>query len=241
MENHNLSYLQIHPKDNLLVALKDLPSGYQIEFEGINFILNHAISAKHKFALYDLKKDDGAYMYGVLIGKVNYDVAQGDLIHTENLRHASGEFKLGKRKLDWVKPDVSKFVSRTFNGFHRENGLVGTANYWLVIPMVFCENRNVLTLKKAFEEKLGYQVKGNDYSNEVDVLISQYKSGSSIEELLAINFNRAKESISQTKLFPNIDGIKFLNHDMGCGGTRLDSDSQYDLLAGYITNPKFDA
>ena len=237
MENHNLTYLQIHPRDNLLVALNDLPSGYQIEFEDRIFVLKNAIPAKHKFALRDLKKDEAAYMYGVLIGKVNYDIAQGELIHTDNLRHASEEYKLAKRKLDWVKPDVSKFAGRTFNGFHRDNGQVGTANYWLVIPMVFCENRNVLTLKKAFEEKLGYQIKGNDYSNEVDVLIAKYKSGSSIEDLLAIDLNSAKESVNQTKLFPNIDGIKFLNHDMGCGGTRLDSDSLCGLLAGYITHP----
>lgn len=237
MENNKLRFLQIHPKDNLLVALRELPSGYLIEFEGRKIKLRTTIPAKHKFTLHDLKKDDEVFMYGVLVGKVNYDVDQGDLISIENLRHASDDFKLGDRKLDWIKPDVSKFVERTFNGFHRDNGQVGTANYWLVIPMVFCENRNVLTLKTALEEKLGYQIDAKDYSDEVDLLISKYKSGSSIDDLLAVDLSRAKESISQTKIFPNIDGIKFLNHDMGCGGTRLDSDSLCGLLAGYITHP----
>src|SRR5690606_8532795 len=39
------------------------------------------------------------------------------------------------------------------------------------------------------------------------------------------------------RLFENVDGIKFLNHDMGCGGTRQDSDALCGLLAGYITHP----
>ena len=39
------------------------------------------------------------------------------------------------------------------------------------------------------------------------------------------------------KLFENIDGIKFLTHQGGCGGTRQDSESLCALLAGYINNP----
>src|SRR5690606_18134111 len=103
-------------------------------------------------------KDQEIYMYGVLVGKLNYALPKGSLITVDNLRHASEDFKLGERKLEWHKPDVSKYQNKTFLGFHRSNGKVGTANYWLVIPLVFCENRNVLTLKSALEEKLGYKV-----------------------------------------------------------------------------------
>ena len=43
--------------------------------------------------------------------------------------------------LDWA--------NKTFKGFHRSDGSVGTANYWLVVPMVFCENRNLEVLQEA--------------------------------------------------------------------------------------------
>ncbi|PRD56150.1 UxaA family hydrolase [Sphingobacterium gobiense] len=237
MEKERLSYLQIHPKDNVLVALRDLPKGFEVDFGGQRFALREGIRAKHKFTITALAKDADVLMYGVLVGKMNYAVTEGVVISTENLRHASDDFKLGNRKLAWEKPDVSAFEGRTFNGFHRSNGTVGTANYWLVIPLVFCENRNVLTLKSALEEKLGYQVASKDYSDEVDELIARYQAGASVDQLLAVDLSSAKAGKEKMRLFPNVDGVKFLNHNMGCGGTRLDSDALCGLLAGYITHP----
>ncbi len=237
MEKTKLSYLQIHPKDNVLVALRDLPVGFRVEFGAEQFELVDAVAAKHKFTITKLAKDAEVYMYGVLVGKVNHDVDRGALIDVNNLRHASDDFRLGKRNLNWMKPDVSRYKDRTFLGFHRKNGQVGTANYWLVIPLVFCESRNVATLKNALEEKLGYQVESKDYADEVDLMISKFKQGASVDELLNVDLSAAKDNKSRSRLFENVDGVKFLNHEMGCGGTRLDSDSLCGLLAGYITHP----
>ena len=237
MEKEKLEFLQIHPKDNVLVALRDLPVGYSLKFQGKDVVLKRAVAAKHKFTIDALEKDDEIYMYGVLVGKVNEPLEMGELLDVNNLRHAADDFKLGNRKLEWTKPDVSAFQGRTFRGFHRSNGTVGTANYWLVIPLVFCENRNVLTLKSALEEKLGYQVESKDYSDEVDELITRYKGGASIDDLLAVDLSAARANKESKRLFPNVDGVKFLNHDMGCGGTRMDSDALCGLLAGYITHP----
>lgn len=237
MEGERRSFLQIHPKDNVLVALRDLDRGTEILFGDQKIILRQDVAAKHKFTTVDLQQDDEVYMYGVLVGKVNHGLQTGSLIDVDNLRHAAEDFRLGKRKLHWHRPDISQIQGKTFRGFHRSNGTVGTANHWLVIPLVFCENRNVLTLKAALEEKLGYQVDSKDYSVEVDALIEKYKAGASIDELLAVDLSAAQQNKVQNRLFPNVDGIKFLNHDMGCGGTRMDSDALCGLLAGYITHP----
>ena len=37
--------------------------------------------------------------------------------------------------------------------------------------------------------------------------------------------------------FESIDGIKFLMHEGGCGGTREDSNNLCGLIAGYIHHP----
>lgn len=237
MDKERLSYLQIHPKDNLLVALKDLPAGFVVDFNNEVIRLQTAVAAKHKFTINSMQKDTEVFMYGVLVGKMNQAVEAGELVTTDNLRHASEDFKMGERKLTWSKPDVSAFLGRTFDGYHRSNGTVGTANHWLVIPLVFCENRNVLTLKEALEDKLGYGVESKNYTTEVDEMIEHYKNGASVEELLSIDLSSTKNTEKEVKLFSNVDGVKFLNHDMGCGGTRLDSDSLCGLLAGYITHP----
>ena len=39
------------------------------------------------------------------------------------------------------------------------------------------------------------------------------------------------------RIFPNVDGIRFLMHEGGCGGTRQDSQTLCGLLAGYIHHP----
>lgn len=228
-------FLQIHHSDNVLVALQDLPQGFNVVFEGQVFELHTPVRAKHKFTLTALKKDDPIYMYGVLVGKASYDITLGNVITTENVYHASADFSLGKRKTEWHQPDTSAFAGKTFMGYHRADGSVGTANHWLVIPLVFCENRNVDVLREALVEKLGFR-KATNYEDEVDNLVNLYQAGKSVQEILAADLQSA-EKHPQNRLFKNIDGIKFLTHSMGCGGTRSDNQTLCGLLAGYITHP----
>src|SRR6201996_8978830 len=177
------TYLRIHPKDNVLVALQNLEQGAVVNFEGENFTLTDKIAAKHKFSLVELQPGDQIFMYGVLVGKATQHIPKGGPISTQTVSHASGEFHLGKRKLDWHQPDTSNFTGKTFMGYHRADGSVGTANYWIVIPLVFCENRNINVLKDAMSAKLGFaQPRG--YENEVDSLISMYKTGKTVEDIL---------------------------------------------------------
>jgi len=229
-------YLQIHPVDNVLVALQDLSEGEQIHFDGETFVLPGPVAAKHKFCIRPMATGEEIYMYGVLVGKTNEALVKGEAITTKNIHHAASDFKLSKRKLDWEQPDVTRFVDKTFLGYHRSDGRVGTANYWLVIPLVFCENRNVLVMKEAFEQKLGFK-KPKSYEPEVDQLIALYRTGASVEQILTADLHMGLTHTSESKLFAHVDGIKFLNHDMGCGGTRMDADALCGLLAGYITHP----
>lgn len=230
------SYLRIHHKDNVLVALRDLEQGTPIEFEGQKFTLVDRVAAKHKFTLNALHPDDSIYMYGVLVGKATKEIPKGGLVSTENIHHASSGFHLGQRKLDWHKPDTSKFDGRTFNGYHRADGSVGTANYWIVIPLVFCENRNIQVMKEALVDKLGYK-KAKSYESEVEQLMSLYQTGKSTQEILNADMQVTAQKADTQRLFKNIDGIKFLTHDLGCGGTQQDSQALCGLLAGYITHP----
>ena len=230
------TFLRIHPKDNVLVALQDIPQGTMVNFEGDNFPLAETVAAKHKFSIVDLQPGDEIHMYGVLVGKATTHIPKGGPISTKTVSHASGEFHLGKRKLDWHKPDTSKFEGKTFLGYHRADGSVGTGNYWIVVPLVFCENRNINVLKEALSDKLGYK-KAKSYDGDVEQLIGLYKSGKSVEEILNADIQLSADEANSKRLFKNIDGIKFLTHEMGCGCTRSDAQTLCGLIAGYITNP----
>jgi len=236
MSANKNKYLRIHPKDNVLVALQDLEQGTVIDFGGETFSLTDKIEAKHKFSINPLRVGDEILMYGVLVGKATTDIPKGGPISTKTVSHASGEFHLGKRKLDWHKPDASRFEGRSFMGYHRADGSVGTGNYWIVVPLVFCENRNINVLKEALSEKLGYK-KAKSYEGDVDRLIELYHSGKSIEEIINADIQAPAEKSNSKRLFKNIDGIKFLTHEMGCGCTRSDAQTLCGLIAGYITNP----
>ncbi|PJJ83092.1 UxaA family hydrolase [Mucilaginibacter auburnensis] len=227
--------VKIHAADNAIVALTDLYPNEVVTVGEENITITEVIPAKHKFALTDLNTGDSIFMYGVLVGKTTANIKKGGLLSTANIAHASSTFSIGERKLDWHKPDVSAWESRTFNGYHRADGSVGTANYWLVIPMVFCENRNVEILQQALVDELGYG-KSNAYRNQAEAIVDLYKRGSSIEDILNADINANAQKQRSERLFPNIDGVKFLTHNGGCGGTRQDAQALCGLLAGYITH-----
>ncbi|WP_295768258.1 altronate dehydratase family protein [uncultured Mucilaginibacter sp.] len=227
--------LKIHPNDNVLVALVDLPVGEVITYDGVTITTVNPIAAKHKVAINDIKAGDSIIMYGVLVGKAQFDIPSGGVISTQNIKHAANSMSAASKHTDWNKPDVSAWESRTFNGYHRPDGSVGTANYWLVIPMVFCENRNIEVLQESLIKPLGYGRK-KTYETKAQQLISKIKAGSGVDEILFTEVNAGDVASQESKVFPNVDGIKFLNHSGGCGGTRQDAEALCGLLAGYITH-----
>jgi altronate hydrolase len=120
-------------------------------------------------------------------------------------------------------------------GYRRSDGQVGTRNFWLVVPLVFCENRNILNLKQAFEEELGL-ARPQLYRQQVAELVSLYRQG----RLAPIKPAAAPENggrADSRRIFPNVDGVKFLLHEGGCGGTREDSNNLCGLIAGYLHHP----
>ena len=230
------NYVQIDPRDNVIVAITNLEKGLSAKIGKQKVVLKEDIKQKHKFALNDFEVDDEIFMYGLLIGKAIQPIKAGSAITIFNLKHSSAEYSEKNKNYNWVAPDISKFDKRTFDGYHRSDGKVGTANFWLVIPLTFCENRNLDVIEAALSEKLGYET-ARDFAVNTDALIDQYKAGATLDEIFNTPIINTKEEISKNRLFPNVDGIKFLKHDGGCGGTRQDAEALCQLLAGYITNP----
>lgn len=226
--------LKVHPKDNVIVALRDLEKGEIIAFEGSQYEMQEKVQAKHKFYTEDLPKGSEVIMYGVLVGKVQYDVKKGGLMTTDNLHHAAGPYAYRDAEYKWTAPDVSKYAGRTFNGYHRTDGRVGTANYWLFIPTVFCENRNLDVIREAMHNELGYAVT-DKYKRYTRLLKEAYEKGEQLDND-AVNLSAGTDA-KASRLFKNVDGIKFLNHQGGCGGTRQDSAILENLLAAYADHP----
>jgi altronate hydrolase len=230
-EDKTVPYLKIHPEDNVLVALKDLPSGTFISSANEELVLPQDVPAKHKFFINEMAEGEKIIMYGALVGKVQRYVAKGGLMTTANTKHAAGSYAYRGFNYKWEVPDISRFINRTFNGYKRRDGRVGTANYWLFIPMVFCENRNMDVLKEALQKELGYAQSGK-YNQFTRQLINAHEKN---EDFLEIGVSTSLNE--NTRIFENVDGIKFLNHSGGCGGTRQDAATLSSLLGAYADHP----
>ena len=236
MSTANLA-LKVHPNDNVYVALADLQPGADIPYNGQNLRVSEAIPAKQKFTPHELGPGDIVRMYGVTVGEATRTIPAGGLLSRANLKHKSDGFDSSDSVYQWDAPDVSHWEGRTFEGYHRSDGSVGTANTWIFVPMVFCENKNIHVLRDALNKALGYE-KTTFYQDYAQNLAKLAGEGASLEELKLCfpQENNTNKSSSQ-RTFPNVDGVKFLTHNIGCGGTRQDANSLCGLLAGYITHP----
>lgn len=231
----NNRLVKVHPDDNVLVALANLAKGEKISYRGEEFILQDDIPAKHKFVTANLQQGDIVYMYGVMVGKAQAAIPRGGIISTANLKHAADPYVYRKVDYRWQAPDISKFADRTFNGYYRSNGEVGTANYWLFIPTVFCENRNLDVIREALHNELGYAVT-DKYKQFTQELVEAYRKGDDIAAMGLSPVPSGKNG-KRPRLFENVDGIKFLNHQGGCGGIRQDAAVLSKLLAAYANHP----
>jgi altronate hydrolase len=221
--------LKIHPNDNVWVALSDLHGGDIVTLDGTSCTIKGSIPAKHKVAIHNLPAGGIVTMYGVTVGKTTQPIQSGEAIGTHNLHHEASPYHHAVSEYAWQPPDVSRWKHRTFQGYHRADGQVGIANYWLLVPLVFCENKNIEQMRKALELGLGYQ-EHDRYANFVNQLVDQHVHSPSVQP-------SSSPVVARQQLFSNIDGIRTLLHEGGCGGTRQDADTLCSLLAGYIHNP----
>ena len=227
--------LKLDPTDNIAVAIVNLSAGDKVGIANRTYTLISDVPVKHKFALRDFAVGDPVVMYGVMVGKACRQIRAGELIGTSNVRHQATGFHAKTKSFSWSAPDVSPWQGRTFSGYHRADGQVGTRNYWLVVPLVFCENGNVRKLQEAFEHGLGFASSGA-YGIQVAELAALYTQGK-IEQIRGYSPVQEEIAPDRRKLFSNVDGIKFLLHEGGCGGTREDARTLCSLIAGYIHHP----
>lgn len=221
----NNRILKVNEKDNVAVALNELSKGTQVKCDGETIELKTTIPQKHKFACKSLDVSDPVFMYGVLVGEALKPIPKGGLLSTENVRHKTQKVVGKNAPLNWTPPDTSIWKTRTFRGYHRSDGQVGTENIWLFFPLVFCENRNIETLKNIFEKEFNPPEK-----EPLQDLLSQLISGK-LPEASSIQTPPIK-----SKPFENIK-VRFITHQGGCGGTREDAQALARLLAGYVNNP----
>ena len=141
-------YIQIHEKDNVVVALREIPAGTVLN--GVSAI--ETIPAGHKMAISEIAKGEEVIKYGFRIGNAKEDIKPGAWIHTHNVGTALGDI------LDYTYEPVDTSIpateDATFMGYKRPNGQVGVRNEIWIIPTVGCVNNVATAIAKQANMRL---------------------------------------------------------------------------------------
>jgi altronate hydrolase len=155
------SVIQIHPQDNVAVALQEIPAGAVVEVGPRRIRAADAIPVGHKIALELIPKGQVVVKYGYPIGRATIDIAPGEWVHTHNLKtdleedvdYAYEPFPAETREgLD---------DGTTFLGYRRADGRTGTRNEIWIVNTVGCVNQSAMKIaQRAHAMFAGHGVDG---------------------------------------------------------------------------------
>ena len=130
--------IQIHPDDNVAVALHPVAGGEVIELAGVSVTAAEDIPQGHKLALRAIAEGENIVKYGFAIGHATQDIAPGAWVHVHNTKtnlSEEGEYTYNPRACA-----VTPRETETFLGFVRDDGRAAVRNEIWVIPTVGCVN-----------------------------------------------------------------------------------------------------
>ena len=154
------AWIRLHANDNCIVALQSLVQGQAIDLEGNSVSLRANILAGHKVAISPIELNQPVMKYGWPIGVATQRIEPGDHVHDHNLRC---EHKVDFTRLATETPEPpAKILGRTFDGYVRADGSVGTRNYIAVISTVNCSASVSRYIANHFTEEVLREFPGVD-------------------------------------------------------------------------------
>jgi len=199
--------------DQVAVAKEDIPLGCELEHEGKLIKIKNLVKSGHRFALVDIKEGEFVRQYGYPFGQ-SKGIVQGESITVSNIKNVLPQTNLKDFKEPGETTFKAQYLNKTFLGYIRKNGYVGTRNYYLVVPTSMCASET------ALQVALGL---GNDdilqkYSHIDGIVAIPHTegcgcdSGLQIERLLTV----LKGYVSH----PNVGGCLIM--DLGCEQTNYE-------------------
>jgi altronate hydrolase/galactarate dehydratase len=140
--------LRLHPSDNLVVALADIPAG--TELAGITDALRQLVPRGHKIAMQRIVAGQNVIRYGQIIGQATRDIAAGEHVHVHNLGMAEHSRDYGFASQSEPLPSAAQ--TRTFQGYIRADGRAGTRNYLGILTSVNCAGSVARFIAEAAEK-----------------------------------------------------------------------------------------
>jgi altronate dehydratase len=149
--------IRLHPDDNVVVALGDLPAGAMPD--GLAVTLLQPAPQGHKIASVAIAKGQPVIRYGQIIGEATADIPAGAHVHVHNLGMGAHDqnYVFGSD----INPPAIPAAAREFMGYHRSDGKVGTRNYLGVLTSVNCSGSVARFIAEAAERSDWFAQMGN--------------------------------------------------------------------------------
>ena len=149
-----MNLLQIHPADNVAVALHPVAKGEHFQ----NVSVLEDIPQGHKLALRDIAQGEDIMKYGFPIGHATQEIAAGQWVHVHNVRTNLSE------ESEYVyRPQQTSLTEREpahFSGYIRDDGRAAIRNEIWIIPTVGCVNGIAECLAKENQHLVCGNVEG---------------------------------------------------------------------------------
>jgi altronate hydrolase len=135
--------VHLNPADDVIIAKQALLPRTKITLaDGSEITTSGMITPGHKVAIRAVPQGGPVRRYGQIIGFATVDIAAGAHVHTHNIEVHQGELELDYGFTEDYRPVeyVPEAERRTFMGFRRADGRVGTRNYVAVLATVNCSS-----------------------------------------------------------------------------------------------------
>ena len=199
---------RIDPRDDVAVALRSINAGERLSLGAERIEVLEAIPPGHKLALRSIERGAPVRKYGWPIGRATQSIAAGGLVHTHNL----ATLLAGVESYDLGEPHppsrAGSPVRRTFQGYVRADGRVGTRNEIWILPTVGCVNRTAERIARLGTQRFGMRVDG--------IYAFTHQFGCS---QLGDDLRRTRGLLAALARHPNAGGVLILG--LGCESNQL--------------------
>ncbi len=169
------SVVLLHPDDNICIATQTIPSGVIVEVGGERITVAEVVRLGHKIAIRPLAKGQPVRKYGQIIGFTTEPVRTGEWVHCHNV--SLGEFERDPAPASQIPPPPTPILGRTFQGYRRANGKIGTRNYLAVISTVNCS----ASVSKFVSRRFDPAIVRRDFPNVDGVIGITHQSGCAMQ------------------------------------------------------------
>src|SRR3954452_4469118 len=136
----------LNRQDNIAIARILVSPGQRIQIGDTSFNASETIQPGHKLAVSNIAAGDPVFRYGEVIGFARVAIPAGSHVHEHNL-----QFRAVDHAFDIEAPRSDPQThTRTFRGFLRDDGRVGTRNYIAVVAASNCAAHTVDLVERSF-------------------------------------------------------------------------------------------